>query len=84
MKARDIRHLVIAIIAALSNLAAAHPGNHDTAAGESALGSGVSHFLTYIDHIGPVILGLLLIQILHRKRSASRLNIDPHSNRKSP
>ena len=58
------------MLMALSGTAAAHPGGHGAATGHSISLSGLMHYLTHIDHVGPVIACLLLIYVLRRRQVA--------------
>ncbi|HSP41775.1 MAG TPA: hypothetical protein VLO11_02790 [Luteolibacter sp.] len=57
--------------AALTGSAAAHPGHHGTSSDPSGSVSGLLHFLTSIDHVGPVLAGLLLLYALRRRAALS-------------
>jgi len=72
MKPRNIPHILLCLSASLTGLAAAHPGSHATTSTESAVTSGLHHFLTSPFHIGPVLIAVLLLALLLRGRAASR------------
>lgn len=54
----------------LSASATAHPG-HDTAISGSAMTGEFFHFLTHIEHVGPLIVAVLLASVIFRCRSRS-------------
>jgi|LakMenEpi03Aug12_release.lakeMendotaPanAssembly.Ray.scaffolds.fasta_scaffold151937_3 hydrogenase/urease accessory protein HupE len=63
---RFFRALITAS-AALCGAAAAHPGGH---ARHSPTCSGIKHYLTHPDHVGPVLAVLLLAAVAFRHRES--------------
>ena len=64
--------VLIATAMLLSGTAMAHPGGH---AEHSTTLSGVKHFFSHIDHVGPVIAVLLLAVFAFRRRGAISASI---------
>jgi hypothetical protein len=72
MKSRLLHHwlLMLPLAVGLSASATAHPG-HDTAINGSAMTGEFYHFLTHIEHIGPLIVAVLLATVIFRRRTRS-------------
>ncbi|HEX5790296.1 MAG TPA: hypothetical protein VFY13_04040 [Luteolibacter sp.] len=62
--------LMLPLAFGLSSSAMAHPG-HDTSLNSSAMTGEIFHFLTHIEHIGPLIMTVLLASIIFRRSSRS-------------
>jgi hydrogenase/urease accessory protein HupE len=66
---RYSRALLVSMLG-MAGTAAAHPGAHAGSAEHSTTLSGLKHFFTSIDHVGPVIAAILLAVYAFRRRAA--------------
>ncbi len=81
---RRLPHTLLVASIALAGTAAAHPGDHGAASEHATFLSGLKHFLTSIDHVGPVIAALLLVYAFRRRAALRAAFSSWRSKGKSP